>query len=255
MVTEYERKIQLDKHQINKSKKRRKRQWGPTPKEPLCTKYDPEKGDVSSVKKPKTGEDFENVAKQTNTQCVENQRSDLGSNSLHPGQPCSMPSGSTWCSTEKSNTADSTIENTIGWYLSNCIAESDANISQSASASSVHRVPFSNWDFGSITFPDFQHRKFPVEVRVPASGELPEDMQCSGTTVGHISRQTLKGGPETSQGHALKSQVQNWGEYKDGLAGLSADEKLLLHTPAPYLWKGDVTPLVKPHQATSTGIR
>ena len=255
MVTEYERKIQLDKHQINKSKKRRKRRRDPTPKEPSCTKYDAEKEAVSSVKKTKTGEDFENFAKQTSTRGVENQITDLGSNPLHTGETCSMPSGSTWCITEKANTADSTIDNTVGWYLNNCITESVANISQSASASSVQRVPYSNWDFSSIAFPDFQQRKFPVEVRVPASEDLPEDMQCNDSAVGHISRHTLKDGPETSQGHALKSQVQNWGNYKDGLAGLSADEKLLLYTPAPCLWKGDVTPLVKPHQATSTGIR
>ena len=253
MVTEYERKIQLDKHQINKSKKRRKRRRDPTPKEPLCTKYDP-KTDVSSVKKPKTGEEFENCAQQISTRGVENQKTDLGSNSLHTGQTCSMPSGSTWCSTETTNTADSTIENTMGWYLNDCITESVANISQPASASSVPCVPYSNWDFSSITFPDFQHRKFPIEVRVPASEVLREDMQCSDTT-GHISRQTLKDGPETSQGHVLKSQVHNWSEYKDGVAGLSADERLLLYTPAPCLWKGDVTPLVKPHQATSTGIK
>ena len=261
-MTEYERKIHLDKHQTKKSKKQRKRPTNATSKETSSTKYDTEKEDVSTVKRHKMEELSQNCAKQDDKQCLEirldGNAVDGGATMRVEGQTDGPSGGSTWCTMNTSNAAAPITDNSVGMCLTNCITGNVTNISQSTSAASIRHIPYSNWDFSTIVFPDIPRGKSSLQLRLPALELLPDDIRCKDAhverhKVSYISRQPLDSGSEISLRHSLEGRAQNWGEYKEGMAGLSPDNRLLLCTPAPSLWKGNVTPLVKPHQATSTG--
>ena len=258
ILTEYERRIHLDMPQKKITKRNRKRPKNALAEQSLCTKDDTEKEDVSIVKKIKTADRLsESCAMQTDTQCMET----CIDNCQHSGsaerlnrQTSDSSSGATGCETPTSNVPVPTYENTTGMYLTNCISGNVVNIAQSISP--VHKVPYSNWDFSTTLIPDFCRGKSTFEIRLPAPELLPDDIGCNGVqTASHGVRQIMsRQRQNVHQEHSLKCRSNNWGDYKKGLTRLTPDDALLLCTHAPSLWKGDVTPLLKPHQATSTGM-
>ena len=258
MLTEYERKIHLDMHQKKTTKRQRKRPKNALSEQSPCTKDDSEKQDVSIVKKMKTEDRLsESCAMQNDTQCMET----CMDNCQHSGaaerpdrQTSDSSSGATGCETLASNVAVPTYENTAGMYLTNCISGNVVNIAQSSSVSSIHKVPYSNWDFDATLFPDSCRGKSTFELRLPAPELLPDDIGCNGAQIASHGVRQMSRQQVNAQDHPLKCHSNNWGEYKKALTQLSPDDTLLLCTHAPSLWKGDVTPLVKPHQATSAGM-
>ena len=258
MLTEYERKIHLDIHQKKTTKRQRKRPKNALSEQSSCTKDDAEKEDDSIVKKIKTEDRLsESCAMQNDTQCMETRMD----NCQHSGaaerldrQTSDVSSGATRCETLTSNVAVPTYENTAGMYLTNCISGNVVNIAQSSSVSSIHKVPYSNWDFDATLFPDFCCGKSTFELRLPAPELLPDDIGCNGAQIASRGVREMSKQQVNAPEHPLKCRSNNWGEYKKGLTRLSPDDTLLLCTHAPSLWNGAVTPLVKPHQATSTGM-
>ena len=257
VLTEYERKMHLDIHQKKTTKRQRKRPKNALSEQSPCTKDDTEKEDDSIVKKIKIEDRLsESCAMQNDTQCMET----CIDNCQHSGaaerldrQTSDSSSGAARCETLTSNLAVPTYENTAGMYLTNCISGNVVNIAQSSSVSSINKVPYSNWDFDATLFPDSCRGKSTFELRLPSPELLPDDIGCNGAQIAsrgvpQMSRQLVN-----AQDHPLKCRSNNWGEYKKALTRLSPDDTLLLCTHAPSLWKGAVTPLVKPHQSTSTG--
>ena len=259
MLTEYERKIHLDIHQKKTTKRQRKRPKNALSEQSPCTKDDTEKHDDSIiVKKIKTEDRISEICTiQNDIQCMET----CIDNCQHSGaaerpdrQTSDSSSGAAGCETLTSNVAVPTYENTAGMYLTNCISGNVVNIAQSSSVSSIHKVPYSNWDFDATLLPDFFGGKLTFELRLPAPELLPDDIGCNGAQIASRGVRQMSKQQVNSQEHSLKCCSNNWGEYKKGLTQLSPDDTLLLCTHAPSLWKGAVTPLVKPHQATSTGM-
>lgn len=130
---------------------------------------------------------------------------------------------------------------------------------------------YPKWDFQEYNFPNIaslRHVTCPHpadSVTVPLLGErLPEgnlyfDIQEYRETVmnHHKYYRTSRGQPEVlefsfqSKYQNKKKEAKNWAEYKQ-LCALENQEKVSI-SPLQVLWDGEVTPLVAPEDATSTG--
>lgn len=130
-------------------------------------------------------------------------------------------------------------------------------ISVSADGCGVPR--YSNWDYDSIKLPNMAGVSAEVVLESPPEHLLPPGVKLSKSSyiidIEHYrksSRFKVTGDQGTAlQVTTVQPNAKNWAEYKRLLRMESEDEGLA-SSPAAVLWVGDVTPLIKPWQATST---
>lgn len=119
---------------------------------------------------------------------------------------------------------------------------------------------YSTWDYDSIKLPNMaEETSTEMVLESPPEHLLPPGVKLSKSLyVISIKRykepSKMKVAPNQGtvlQMTTIRPSAKNWAEYKRRLR-IESEDQSLASSPAGILWVGDVTPLVKPWQATST---
>lgn len=134
-----------------------------------------------------------------------------------------------------------------------------SEMSKNRAAGDTTSIPYSEWNFSAVLIPcvenDHLQVQRPPERYLPPGSTWPTAAsdELSVTLNTKSFQESYEDHLEFSRGgSAWKKSIKarNWGEYKKekqcGGVGL---------TPAAPLWAGDITPLVKPQDSTSTGMQ
>ena len=125
------------------------------------------------------------------------------------------------------------------------------------------RLPFSSWDWSTVHFPDCSGSRS-LELPRPDSSLLPPGVSltepsytvsrgCLRLNVQPVAYEDHLDYSHGSAGSKAVLAARNWGEYKSRYAELATGAWREL-APTAHLWKDDVTPLVSPEEAFSSGI-
>ncbi|XP_060063341.1 tRNA-splicing endonuclease subunit Sen54-like [Ylistrum balloti] len=249
-VTTYERKIHLDQH-VKMDKKKRKHKGDNT-------------SDTSGLdqlhKKVKVAlddSDKELMKEQLENSCPEKCASlmDLGGSSISEGVIEDRCDSNGW------NTSGSTNQTDTGIKESDLAEECDGQ-----------SVPYSVWEFDRLGFPNIGGVEV-LELQIPRLDLLPHGVDLSkASTIFNVQtylsqqRKHLKKHHRQQQQECIenlefsysemihkqtKIMASNWGEFKKKMAIRDMEDKRV--SPAQHLWEGEITPLVRPSDATSTG--
>ncbi|XP_055955068.1 tRNA-splicing endonuclease subunit Sen54 [Patella vulgata] len=143
----------------------------------------------------------------------------------------------------------------------------DINKFCSSKASANLSLEQTKWDFSQICFPNIANADH-VTVNVPLEQYLPEGIKieesCEFNVLEHQAKYSVPRFDPTnpvdkdlhfSYADWVKAKTtvsaSNWKEYKSKLK--KAQQCLETDSPADILWQGEVTPLIRPEDATSTG--
>lgn len=113
-----------------------------------------------------------------------------------------------------------------------------------------------SWDFDAIEFPDIsKETASEIVVKRPPSRLLPPGVEMAKPfyTITIRRDSTQKHRSTSNAVVACGSSACNWAEYKKMLLSKSEMEHLA-SSLAGILWSGEVTPLVRPSHAVSTGL-
>lgn len=133
-------------------------------------------------------------------------------------------------------------------------------LDKSVSADGCGVTRYSTWDYDSIKLPNMAgEASTEMVLESPPEHLLPPGVKLSKPSyIINIKdyRKPSKLKVTNNQGTVLQvttvqPNAKNWAEYKR-LLRMESEAQTLLSSPAGILWTGDVTPLIKPWQATST---
>ncbi len=124
------------------------------------------------------------------------------------------------------------------------------------------RVPYSQWDFTHICIPSLTNESV-LDFHEPSHAYLPPNVRWHQTTISlniealHKHKRALvyEDVLEFSHGGAgwkANIKASNWGEYKRKYQSKMQESDIGM-LPVAHLWNDDITPLVRPQDATSTG--
>ncbi|XP_033741062.1 tRNA-splicing endonuclease subunit Sen54-like isoform X2 [Pecten maximus] len=250
-ITTYERKIHLDQH-VKTDKKKRKHKGDKTSNIPGLGK------DHKKVKV--TSEDSDQEMLKEQLECV------------HPDKCVSQ------MEVDRPATAEVVIDDRPhDKDVSNTSAMDDlpdTGDSELTEESDPLSVPYSVWEFDKLGFPDIGGVEV-LELQMPRLDLLPHgvDLSNASTTFDvrayfsqqrkhhkkhrRQQRQESVENLEFSYSEMIhkkkKITASNWGEFKRKMAIRDLEDERMLVSPAECLWEGEITPLVKPSDATSTG--
>lgn len=133
----------------------------------------------------------------------------------------------------------------------------------------VFHFPHSRWNFDDIRFPNIEHENCsnivqPLKQYLPAQVEVSEftfDVEeyksrrkaYNNNREMHVDPSLLQFSHEMPK-HGPKTTAKNWTEYKEILKDGCLQDTADVESPARHLWEGEVTPLVKPTDATNTSM-
>ena len=135
------------------------------------------------------------------------------------------------------------------------------------------RSLYTDWNFSALNFPDVYGCDGkvvipPVERHLLPSSEMPSAAaaiklerrnnvwmrrrQQGGEEYGRSSQLDFSLA-DWAHGRRRKSRARNWAEFKQEEMEKKDDEDDMKRTPVSHLWEDEVTPLIRPQDATSTG--
>ncbi|ESO83967.1 hypothetical protein LOTGIDRAFT_229530 [Lottia gigantea] len=139
----------------------------------------------------------------------------------------------------------------------------DCDVSNCSSTNTLQKSRTKNWNFSELNFPSIANCDQLV-LDKPNDKFLPPNVtpQCGHFDVKNYLNQTKKSTPsslfdtnlEFSQHEWLKSKTEihasNWKDFKQKQSEIV--KNLQEHSPASELWKGEVTPVLRPTDVTTT---